>query len=104
MLLIWYGNRLISPSSTAPSRNHPQVTVDWPPTGRPPADSCSCCGDEPRCRRLDAALELGHHGAAGEAGLDRRQDLDDDAARSLVEAAAAPEDAGIDRHRHQLQA
>src|SRR5258708_30542078 len=53
-------------------------------------------GDEGGCRRLDPRLELGHYLAARQAGRDRRQDLQDDAARSLEKAAAAPEQPGID--------
>src|SRR5260370_7758897 len=47
-------------------------------------------GDEGGRRRLDPRLELGHYLPARQAGRDRRQDLQDDAARPLEKAAAAP--------------
>src|ERR1700687_2109602 len=52
---------------------------------------------------LDPRLQFGHDAAAVATGRDRREDLDRDPARALEKTAAAPEDAGIDRHRHQRQ-
>ena len=60
-------------------------------------------GDEAGGGGLDPLLQLGHEGAAVETRGDGLQELDRDPPRALHEAAAAPEQAGVQGHRHHRQ-
>src|SRR5260221_10356753 len=59
---------------------------------------------KPAAAPPEPPFELRHEGLARQAGRDRREELDGDGAGALDELAAAPEKAGIDRHRDHRQA
>src|ERR1700722_12351763 len=91
--------RRTSPQNSGANRRAGQSLSPQSPLLRPRFST----GFEGAGRGLDAAFELGREAPTVEPGGDRGQELDDDPAGSLDEAAPAPEQPGIKRHRHHRQ-